>query len=99
MGHARIQGRFGTKFKRLSPLEVQALVTADLEGGVSNLRLRQISSEHPTELTKLLQSLVGRGFLHQEGRGRGTNYRLPVTGAGGLLTQGRELLSFGRLLS
>src|SRR5206468_6913393 len=27
----RIKGRFGTKFKKLSPLEVQALVTADLE--------------------------------------------------------------------
>jgi ATP-dependent DNA helicase RecG len=73
----RIKGRFGTKFKKLSPLEVQALVTADLEGGVSNLRMRQICSEHPTELTKLLQSLVSRGFLQQDGRGRGTTYRLP----------------------
>lgn len=73
----RIKGRFGTKFKKLSPVEVQALVTADLEGGVSNLRMRQICSEHPTELTKLLQSLVSRGFLQPEGRGRGTTYRLP----------------------
>ncbi len=73
----RIKGRFGTKFKKLSPLEVQALVTADLEGGVSNLRMRQICSEHPTELTRLLQGLVGRGFLEQDGRGRGTTYRLP----------------------
>jgi ATP-dependent DNA helicase RecG len=73
----RIKGRFGTKFKKLSPLELQALVTADLEGGVSNLRMRQICSEHPTELTRLLQGLVGRGFLEQDGRGRGTTYRLP----------------------
>jgi len=76
----RIKGRFGTKFKKLSPLEVQALVTADLEGGVSNLRMRQICSEHPTELTKLLTSLVSRGFLEQDGRGRGTTYRLPGPG-------------------
>jgi ATP-dependent DNA helicase RecG len=76
----RIKGRFGTKFRKLSPLEVQALVTADLEGGVSNLRIRQISSEHPTELTKLLQSLVSRGFMQQDGRGRGTTYRLPGPG-------------------
>ena len=61
----RIKGRFGTKFKKLSAPEVQALVTADLEGGVSNLRMRQICNEHPTELTKLLQNLVGRGFLKQ----------------------------------
>lgn len=76
----RIKGRFGTKFKKLSPLEVQALVTADLEGGVSNLRMRQICSEHPTALTKLLQGLVSRGFLEQDGRGRGTTYRLPGPG-------------------
>lgn len=76
----RIKGRFGTKFKKLSPLEVQALVTADLEGGVSNLRMRQICSEHPTELTRLLQGLVSRGFLQQDGRGRGTTYRLPGPG-------------------
>ena len=76
----RIKGRFGTKFKKLSPLEVQALVTADLEEGVSNVRMRQICSEHPTELTKLLQSLVSRGFLQQDGRGRGTTYRLPGLG-------------------
>ena len=76
----RIKGRFGTKFRKLSPLEVQVLVTADLEGGVSNLRLRQICNEHPTALTKLLQGLVGRGFLEQVGRGRGTTYRLPGPG-------------------
>jgi len=76
----RIKGRFGTKFKKLTSLEVQALVTADLEGGVSNLRMRQICSEHPTELTKLLQGLVSRGFLDQDGRGRGTTYRLPGPG-------------------
>jgi len=76
----RIKGRFGTKFRKLSPLEVQVLVTADLEGGVSNPRLRQMCNEHPTALTKLLQGLVGRGFLEQDGRGRGTTYRLPGPG-------------------
>ncbi len=73
----RIRGRFGTKFKKLSPLEVQALVTADLEGGVSNPRMRQICHEHPADLTRLLQGLVSRGLLQQNGRGRGTTYRLP----------------------
>ena len=29
----RIKSRFGTKLRKLSPLEVQAVVTADLEGG------------------------------------------------------------------
>ena len=39
--------------------------------------MRQISSEHSTDLTKLLQGLVSQGFLQQDGRGRGTTYRLP----------------------
>ena len=73
----RIKRRFGTKFEKLSPLEVQARATADLDGGVSNQRMRQISSEHSTDLTKLLQGLVSQGFLQQDGRGRGTTYRLP----------------------
>lgn len=73
----QIKGRFGTKFRTLSPLEVQALVTADLEGGVSNLRMRQITEKHAADLTLLLQGLVSRGFLRQVGRGRGTSYRLP----------------------
>jgi len=84
----RIKGRFGTKFKRLSPLEVQALVTADLEGGVSNLRMRQITGKHPADLTQLLQGLTRRDLLRQVGRGRGTMYRLPGEMAGDSLHKG-----------
>ena len=61
----------------LDGMVVEHFGMADLEGGVSNLRMRQICSEHAADLTRLLQGLVSRGFLQQDGRGRGTTYRLP----------------------
>jgi len=60
-----------------SPIEVQALVTADLEAKVSNSRLQLIRMEHPVELTKVLQGLASRGFPDQIGQKRQTSYRLP----------------------
>ncbi len=75
---ARLRKLFGADFDTLTPIEVQTLVTADLEGEVSNSRLQLIRSEHPVELTKLLQSLTTRGFLDQIGLKRGTSHCLPV---------------------
>ncbi len=57
-------------------MEIQALVTADVEGCVDNARMRQITSEHAADVTKLLQNLVSRGILIQDGQGRWTRYRL-----------------------
>ncbi len=73
---ARLKRSFGHGWDRLSAVETQALVTADVEGRVSNARLREVSVEHPADLTKTLQALVGRGFLEQVGQKRGTFYRL-----------------------
>ncbi len=73
----RLKERFGTKFQKFSPLEVQALVTADLEEWVDNARMRQITSEHATDMTRLLQNLVSKGVLIQDGQGRWTRYGLP----------------------
>jgi hypothetical protein len=42
------------KFSRFSKLEVQALVTADLERTVDNARMRQITCGHAADMTKLL---------------------------------------------
>jgi len=74
---ARLEEQFGRRFTSLSPLEVQALVTAELEDGVSNSRMQEISSEHPADLTRMLQGLVGKGCLRQLGQKRGAVYRLP----------------------
>ncbi len=73
----RLRARFGSKFDRLDHLEVQALVTADLEGAVSNRRLQEVCEEHPADLTKRLHQLVTRGFLRQDGQKRWASYHLP----------------------
>jgi ATP-dependent DNA helicase RecG len=73
----RLRDRFGGPMDGLGPLETQALVTAEVEGGVTNARMQEISSEHPADLTKLLQGLVGRSFLVQDGQKRWSSYRLP----------------------
>lgn len=66
----------GAEFGGLGPEEVQALVTADVEGEVTNFRLRQFSDRHATDITKLLQSLVSKGLLDKDGYGRAATYRL-----------------------
>lgn len=74
----RLTRLFGAGFARFSKLEVQALVTADLEGIVDNERMRQITGGHAADMTRLLQTLVGKKTLLQEGQGRWSRYRLPV---------------------
>ena len=64
-------------YATLTPIEVQTLVTAALEGEVSNGRLQLFRSEHPVELTRMLQNLTSRSFLDQLGQKRGSCYRLP----------------------
>ena len=64
------------RFEQFSKQEVQALVTADLEGTVDNARMRQITPMHASDITHLLQKLVGQGDLVQEGHGRWARYRL-----------------------
>lgn len=72
----RLRGFFGDRLNEMPHLALQALVTAEIEGEVSNQRLQLMSDSHPVELTKTLQSLVTGGFLVPYGHGRGKTYRL-----------------------
>lgn len=72
-----LKEQFGQTFETLSQEEVQAVVTAELEGAVTNQRMQEICDRHPSDLTKILQGLVRRGFLSTVGQGRGTRYTLP----------------------
>jgi len=74
----RLQTFFKNTFENFNPIEVQALVTADIEGIVDNARLRQISNNHATDITLVLQGLVAKGALVQEGQARWSRYRLPM---------------------
>jgi ATP-dependent DNA helicase RecG len=77
---ARLEALFGRTFNKFNRNEVQALVTADVEGSVDNARMRQICAIHAADVTRLLQGLVAKGVLVQEGQGRWSRYRLPDVG-------------------
>jgi len=71
---AKIQDLPG--FDQLEAQEVEALATADSEGMVSNQRLQQSSMIHASDITKMLQGLVAKGFLIKDNYGRWATYRL-----------------------
>jgi len=70
----------GPRFMALSETSRLALITAEVEGVVSHDRLKQITAEHPADLTKLLRTLVRDGLLIPDGAGRGMVYHLPWQG-------------------
>ncbi len=76
---AKLKTIFGEHFACCNKLEVQALVTADVEDGIDNARMRQITGGHTADMTKILQGLVGKKMLIQEGQGRWSRYHLPLT--------------------
>lgn len=73
---SRLRSVLGERMTELDGREVQALVTADVEGVVSNQRLQQFCTEHTADITRLLQGLVAKGFLGKYGYGRWASYRL-----------------------
>jgi ATP-dependent DNA helicase RecG len=75
----RLRERFGSEIDSLQPVEMQALVTACSEQSVDNPRLREISQEHPADLSKVLQGLVAKGLLEQHGQRRWAYYKLTPT--------------------
>jgi ATP-dependent DNA helicase RecG len=75
----RLRAVFGARLDTLSPAEIQALATADLEDGVSNARLQELLSDHPVDITRILQRLCEQGYLLSDNRGRWTRYRLSGT--------------------
>jgi ATP-dependent DNA helicase RecG len=74
---AALTARLGTRFTAQTETARLALITAQVEGVVSHDRLKQISADHPADLTKMLGTLVRDGLLASEGSGRGMTYRLP----------------------
>jgi ATP-dependent DNA helicase RecG len=74
---AELEEHMGDKFSGLPQLERLALVTAATEGMVQHGRLREISSDHSSDITKMLGRLVKDGLIVSEGIGRGMRYLLP----------------------
>ena len=73
----KLTHQLGSHFAALPKTARLALITAQVEDLVSNDRLKEMSTEHPADLTKTLRALVRDGFLVPKGTGRGTVYHLP----------------------
>jgi predicted HTH transcriptional regulator len=71
-----LKNQLGDSFQELTELARIALVTASVEGVVNHSRLREISTLHSADITKILIGLVRDGFLVSRGSGRGTVYEL-----------------------
>jgi len=68
--------RFGDRFAKLDKTAVQAVVTAQVEGSVTNSRMQEITGEHSKDITVVLQSLVREGLLAQQNQRRWASYRV-----------------------
>jgi len=73
----RLKQQFGVLIDHASSLEIQAMVTADIENRVDNRRLQQISGEHAADITNLFHTLVTKNMLAKNGHGRWSWYQLP----------------------
>lgn len=71
-----LRERFGERFASLDATAVQAVVTATVEGAVTNGRMQEITGAHPKDIRVVLQSLVREGFLEQQNQRRWASYRL-----------------------
>jgi ATP-dependent DNA helicase RecG len=61
--HEALRVRFGDRFAKLDKTAVQAVVTAQVEGSVTNVRMQEITGEHSKDITAVLQNLVRDGLL------------------------------------
>lgn len=71
-----LRDRLGSRLDSLSSAEVQALATAAIEGGVSNSRLQELLTDHPVDISRMLQKLCEDGLLASDNRRRWTTYVL-----------------------
>ncbi len=73
----QLMERFGPRFTHLNHLERVILATAQIESVVNHARMQEISTEHPSDISRALQQLVREGLLETSGSGRGMIYCLP----------------------
>lgn len=66
----------GVAIDLLTPSELQAFATAELENAVSNIRLQELLPDHPVEISRMLTRLCERGLLVSDNRRRWATYRI-----------------------
>ena len=65
---------FGDKFHSLHELERTILITAMTDGIINHSRIREISTDHPKDISNALAHLVQMDMLIKEGETRGSYY-------------------------
>lgn len=73
---ATLSRHFGQEFSTLGYLKQLALGIALTETVVTHERLLELSSEHPSDISKALSNLVEKKWLTQSGHSRGSTYHL-----------------------
>ena len=70
---------FGTEVLSLGHERLLTLNAACTDGYITNESLRVVLNQHKAEVADLLKDMCKHKLLVQEGYGRGTKYRLPMT--------------------
>ena len=71
-----LQNLFGKEYSKLDKESQIILGTAYLEGAVTNVRMQSIFELHSTEIGRTLTTLVERGMLVPNRKGRWTSYQI-----------------------
>lgn len=71
-----LQKLFGKEYSKLDKESQIILGTAYLEGAVTNVRMQSIFELHSTEIGRILTTLVERGMLVPNRKGRWTSYQI-----------------------
>lgn len=73
-----LRQKIGAAFEGLSQPAQTALATALIEGDVTNTRMQDLVTDHPSDITRLLRGLVAKGLLETDNQRRWTRYSLPA---------------------
>ncbi len=71
-----LRDHLGKTFDSLDERERIAVVTAHIEGKISNARLRSVTGLHSADCSILFKGLVSRKILQSSGSGRWTTYKV-----------------------
>ena len=73
----RLRSGFGDRFDTLDPVDRSILGTAEMEGVVTNSRVRDLRMKiHPVDITRRLRNLVDQKYLISRGATKGSYYVL-----------------------
>ena len=84
---------FGTEVFSLGHERLLTLNATCTDGYITNESLRVVLNQHKAEVADLLKDMCKHKLLVQEGYGRGTKYRLPMTVK--VASSGSKVASFG----